>query len=92
MAWRIELERGAAKELDQLDPPVARRILRFLHERLAPLDDPRSLEEPLKGSKLGDYWKYRVGDYRVIAALLDQRLIVLVLRVGRRDSVYRRPL
>lgn len=92
MAWRIEFERAAAKELEKLDPPVARRILRFLHERLAPLDDPRSLGEALSGSRLGDFWKYRVGDYRVIAALLDDRFMVLVLRVGRRDSVYRRPL
>ena len=92
MAWRIEIERAAARELDKLDPPVTRRILRFLHERLAPLDDPRALGEALTGSRLGDFWKYRVGDYRIIAALLDDRLVVLVLRVGRRDSVYRRPL
>lgn len=91
MAWRIEFERSAAEELDKLDPPVARRILRVLHERLAPREDPRSLGEPLSASQLGDFWKYRVGDYRVIAALLDEKLIVLVVRVGRRDAVYRRP-
>jgi mRNA interferase RelE/StbE len=91
MAWRIEIERAAAKELGKLDPPASRRILRFLHERLAALDDPRSLGEALTGSRLGDFWKYRIGDYRVIAALLDSKLVVLVLRVGRRDSVYRRP-
>ena len=92
MAWRIELERSAANELDKLDPPVAQRILRFLHERLGLREDPRSLGEPLSGSQLGDFWKYRVGEYRVIAALLDQKLVVLVVRIGRRDSVYRRPL
>jgi mRNA interferase RelE/StbE len=92
MAWRIEIERAAARELDKLDPPVARRILRFLHERLSPLDDPRSLGEALTGSQLGDFWKYRIGGYRVIVALRDEELVVLVLRVGRRDSVYRRPL
>lgn len=92
MAWRIEVERRAVKELDKLDPPVARRILRFLHERLATLDDPRSLGEALRGSELGDFWKYRVGDYRIIAAILDDQLLILVVRVGRRDSVYRRPL
>lgn len=92
MAWRIEIERAAAKELDQLDPPAARRILRFLHERLAPLEDPRSLGEALTGSKLGDFRKYRIGDHRVIAALRDQQLVVLVVRIRRRDSVYRRPV
>ncbi len=92
MAWRIEIERAAARELDKLDPPVARRILRFLWEGLAPLDDPRTLGQALRGSRLGDFWKYRVGDCRIIAAILDEKLVVLVLRVGRRDSVYRRPL
>lgn len=91
MAWRIEIERAAARELERLDPPVARRILSFLQERLAPLDDPRALGQALRGSQLGEFWKYRVGDYRIIAALRDVELEVLVVRVGRRDSVYRRP-
>ena len=57
MAWRIEFESAAAKELRRLDPQVAGRILKFLRERVAPLDDPRSLGEALKGSKLGAFWK-----------------------------------
>jgi mRNA interferase RelE/StbE len=68
---------------------VARRILRFLHDRLAPLDDPRSLGEALRGSRLGAFWKYRVGDYRIIAAIEDDRLVVLIVRIGNRRSVYR---
>ena len=57
MAWRIEFEDAALKELAKLDKPVARRILAFLRERVAVLDDPRSVGEALKGSKLGDFWK-----------------------------------
>ena len=56
---------------------------------LATLEDPRSIGEALKGSKLGEFWKYRVGDSRVIARIEDNALRVLVVRVGRRDKVYR---
>lgn len=76
--------------MDKLDPQTTRRIEKFLHERLAPLENPRSLGEALHGSRLGDFWKYRVGDYRIIAAIEDSQLVVLVLRVGHRRDVYAR--
>ena len=88
LAWRIEFEDAALKELAKLDKQVARRILAFLRERVAVLDDPRSVGEALKGSKLGEFWKYRVGDYRVIAHIEDGALRVLVLKVGNRRDVY----
>jgi mRNA interferase RelE/StbE len=90
MAWRIEFDPAAERELGKLDPPIARRILAFLHDRVAPLDDPRSLGEALKGSRLGEFWKYRVGDYRVIAGIEDAVLRILIVRVGNRREVYRR--
>ena len=89
MAWRVEFEDAALKELAKLDKPVARRILAFLRERVAALDDPRSVGEALKGSKLGEFWKYRVGDYRIVAHIEDKALRVLVLKVGNRREVYR---
>lgn len=89
MAWKVELSSLAQKNLDQLDPQIARRVLSFLHERVAPLDDPRSIGEALKGSRLGDFWKYRVGDYRIIASIEDHELCILVVRVGNRREVYR---
>ena len=69
---------------------MARRILAFLRERVAELEDPRSVGEALKGSRLGDFWKYRVGDYRIVASIQDEALCVLVLKVGNRSGVYRR--
>ena len=57
MAWKVELDEAAEHELDKLDPQVARRILSFLFDRVAKLDDPRSIGESLKGSKLGAFWK-----------------------------------
>ena len=89
MAWKVELSSLAQKNLAQLDQQIARRILSFLHERVAPLDDPRSIGEALKGSRLGEFWKYRVGDYRVVANIEDGELRILIIRIGNRRDVYR---
>jgi mRNA interferase RelE/StbE len=89
MAWSIKFDRKAERELDRLDPQIARRINRFLFERVAPLDDPRSLGEALKGSELGELWKYRVGDYRIIASIEDKLVCILVVRIGNRRQVFR---
>ena len=88
MVWRIEFEDAALKELVKLDKPMARRILVFLRERVAQLD-PRSVGEALKDTKLGDFWKYCVGDYCVVAHIEDRALCVLMLKVGNRREVYR---
>lgn len=89
MAWRIEFDAAAARDLAGLDKPIARRITAFLRERVATLDDPRSIGEALKGSRLGAFWKYRVGDWRIIASIEDKEVRVLVVRVGNRRAVYR---
>lgn len=89
MAWRIEFDRAAERELGKLDPQVAKRILLFLHERVSNLEDPRSIGEALKGSRLGDFWKYRVGDYRLISSIEDGALRILVVKIGNRREVYR---
>ena len=89
MGYRIEFDPRAEKELEKLDREVARRILRFLGERVATLEDPRSLGEPLRGPELGRFWKYRVGDYCLICHIQDREATVLVLRVGHRRDVYR---
>lgn len=89
MAWKLEFDRAAERELDALDPQVARRILVFLHGRVALLEDARSIGEALKGSKLGEFWKYRVGDYRIVVKIEDQSLRILVVRIGNRREAYR---
>ena len=90
MAWRIEIDDKAKKDLAGLDKPTAKRITAFLRERVAALDDPRSIGEALKGSKLGAFWKYRVGDYHIIASIEDGALRILVVRIGNRREVYRK--
>jgi mRNA interferase RelE/StbE len=88
VAHNVELSESADRELGKLDVQQAKRILKFL-QRIAKLDDPRSIGEALHGSRLGEFWKYRVGDYRMICKIDDDRLVVLVLRVGHCKEIYR---
>ena len=89
MAWTVEVSESALRELDKLNTQHARRILKFLDDRVAGLDDPRAIGQALQRAKLGEFWKYRVGDYRLICKIVDERLIVLVLRIGHRREIYR---
>lgn len=89
MAWSIELGPRAQRQLKELDPQVARRLSRFLFERIAPLEDTRSIGQALKGTEFGELWKYRVGDYRIIVSIEDKRIRILVVRIGNRHEVYR---
>lgn len=86
--WTIRLDAKAEKELDRLSGLDRQRILRFLHRRLASLENPRSIGEALAGS-LSGLWRYRVGDYRIIARIEDRVLTIYVVRVGNRREVYR---
>ena len=88
MAWTIEYAETAKKQLRKLDKPSARRIVDFMDERIAPSGDPRAMGKALRGP-LGDLWRYRVGDFRMICDLQDGVLTVLVLQVGNRREVYR---
>ena len=87
MAWAIEYAETAKKQLRKLDRVAARRIVDFMDERVAVSDDPRGIGKALKGP-LGDLWRYRVGDYRVLCDIQDKVLTVLVLRVGNRREIY----
>jgi mRNA interferase RelE/StbE len=89
MVWKIELNSTAQRQFDKLDSQVAKRISAYLEERLAPLDNPRLIGAPLQGSKFGEFWKYRIGDYRVIASIEDEAVRILVVRVANRREVYR---
>lgn len=88
MAWTIEYTETARRQLSKLDKSVARRILNYMDQRVAPLEDARTMGKALRGP-LGEFWRYRVGEYRVICQFHDQELRVLVVRVGSRKDVYR---
>lgn len=88
--WKIEVAAEAKRDLEKLDPQVMRRIERFLYERVARLDNPRSIGQALQGEKFGELWRYRIGDWRIICQIQDAKLVVLALRVGHRREVYER--
>ncbi len=89
MAWKIKFSTAAERELDKLNPEIAKRILSFLNSRVSVLDNPRNIGQALKGSKLGEFWRYRVGDYRIVVSIEDLNLSILVVKIGNRKEVYR---
>ncbi len=88
MTWKVEFDDRALKELRKLDPPVQRQILHFLRQRVATPESPKRFGKPLSGDRLG-LWRYRVGSYRLICRIEEDRVLVLVLAVGHRKDVYR---
>jgi mRNA interferase RelE/StbE len=89
LGFEIEFDPDALKDLKSLDRPVQARLVGFLKQRVATLENPRDIGEALAGAKLGSYWKYRVGDWRIICDIQDRRIVVRVLRIGNRREVYR---
>jgi mRNA interferase RelE/StbE len=89
LAWTIVFAEQAKKNLAKMDAQGARRITSFLRKRVAPLENPRKLGEALTGSALGKFWRYRVGDYRIVCDIQDNKVVVLVLKIGHRREVYR---
>jgi len=87
--WTIEIARTAEKQIKKFDRQAQEYIVRFLRDRLQPSANPRQWGKPLQGDK-GGLWRYRVGgDYRLVCAIQDDRITVLVLRVGDPKNVYR---
>lgn len=89
MAWIIKYTESSLRQLKRPDKPVAQRILDYMDERIASLDDPRAAGKSLVGPRIGSYWRYRVGDVRVICDIQDYALVILVVDVGHRREVYR---
>lgn len=89
LVYRIEFDPGALKDLKGLDRPVQQRLVAFLKTRVGTLENPRAIGEALSGARLGNYWKYRVGDWRIVCDIQDERIVVRVLRLGNRREVYR---
>ena len=89
MAWIIKYTESSSKQLKKLDRQTALRVLDYMDERVAVVADPRTLGKSLKGPKMGEYWRYRVGDIRVICNILDGQMTVLVIEIGNRREVYR---
>lgn len=89
MAWNIELSPEFRRDLTKLGTEEAKRILKFLHERLHPMENPRIIGEPLKGSRFSGLWRYRVGDYRILCEIQDERVSIFAVQVGHRREIYK---
>ena len=87
MAWRIEFHPDATRDLSRLDRQVQKRIIRFLYDRLLAVPDPRKLGAPLSGTLKG-LWKYRIGDWRVVARIRNELVMIYIVRVGHRREIY----
>jgi mRNA interferase RelE/StbE len=89
LAWTIDFDASALKDLRRLGRSEQLPIERYLNERVATANSPRELGKALVGSRFGQLWRYRVGDYRIICQIKDNVLLVLVLEIGHRSVVYR---
>jgi mRNA interferase RelE/StbE len=89
LAWTIEFDEKAERDLAKLDKSIQKRIRRYLVDRVATAADPRSLGHTLRHD-LAHLWRFRVQDYRIVCSLEDDRLIVLVVAIGHRSSIYGR--
>jgi len=87
LAWKIEYDPGALQDLKKLDRAVQREIIDYIDNRIANARTPRDFGKPLRGSRFG-LWRYRVRDCRIICELQEKRLVVLVVAIGHRSTIY----
>ena len=88
MAWRIEFEQDAMRELNRLDRSVRRRVVEYLEQRITASGEPRNFGKPLRDEKTG-LWSYRVRSYRAVCLLENDRSVIVVVSVGHRRDVHR---
>jgi mRNA interferase RelE/StbE len=86
--WTTEFRPNARNQLRKLEGPLQRRLLDYLEQRVIASGAPRRLGKALRGEK-GEFWSYRVGNYRITTLIEDKRLVVVVVSIGHRREVYR---
>jgi len=89
MNWKIKYESSIKYDWKKIDKKQKEKILNFINNKLAKLKDPRIIGDPLKGPKLNNFWRYRVGNYRIITDIQDKLLIIVVIRIGHQKDVYK---
>ena len=89
MAWNIELSPEARKNLEKIGTAEAQRILKFLHQRVRLMENPRQTGKQLAGPTLSDLWRYRAGDYRILCRIEDEKICIIVVEIGHRKDIYR---
>ena len=87
MSYKVEFSKAALKELKKMDRPVAAMILGWVRKNLEGCEDPRQHGKGLTANRSGQ-WRYRVGDYRLLAEIQDDRIVILILNIGHRSDIY----
>ena len=90
MNWSLKFSSSAENSLGNLDRQTKNRIIGYFENQILSLPDPRQKATQLKGKEYTDLWKFRIGDYRVIASINNQELTILLVKIGHRSSVYKR--
>ena len=89
MKYKILFEKNADKQLKKIDTTQQRIIISWIAKNLENTNDPRVMGKSLKGN-LNDYWRYRIGNYRIIAEINDDEVKILIIEVGHRKDIYKK--
>ena len=88
MIYELKYEAKAVKQIKKLDPATRKLIKSWTEKNLLNTDNPRQHGKGLTGS-LSQYWRYRVGDYRILAEINDTEIVIIIVEVGHRREIYR---
>lgn len=88
MNYTVEYTKTAVKQLKEMDKKIASFILAYIEAKLVNCENPRIVGKPLQAS-LNDKWRYRVGDYRILAKIDDHKVIITVVEIGHRSEIYK---
>jgi mRNA interferase RelE/StbE len=89
LAWTLEFSKAALSSLKKMDRHIAARIVDYLEDRVATSKSPRDLGSAMVGKKYENQWRYRIGDYRVLAEIKEEVVTILVVEIGHRREIYR---
>ena len=89
MKYKVDYDKKADKQLSKMDKSESGMIYDWIDEHLEGCENPRAYGKPLKGNRKG-YWRYRVGDYRIIADIQDNKILILVTEIGHRREIYKK--
>ena len=88
MIYELKYEARAVKQIKKLDPATRKLIKSWIEKNLLNTDNPRQHGKGLTGG-LSQYWRYRVGDYRILAEINDTEIVIIIVEVGHRREIYR---
>lgn len=86
--WEVKFSRAADKQLEKMDPSIRRSINRYIFQHLTTEENPRRLGKPLAGN-LKEFWRYRIGDYRLICEIIDEKMVIIAIKIEHRSKVYK---